>query len=49
MKTLYVDRVSIRRIVTPEDVSAMFGFLLSSAGENIFGQSHGVDGNLETL
>ena len=49
METRYLERVSMRRMVTPEDVAATVVFLLSSAGGNISGQSIGVDGNVETL
>ncbi|WP_035201089.1 SDR family oxidoreductase [Agrobacterium tumefaciens] len=49
METRYLERVSMRRMVTPEDVAATVAFLLSSAGGNISGQSIGVDGNVETL
>jgi NAD(P)-dependent dehydrogenase (short-subunit alcohol dehydrogenase family) len=49
METRYLERVSLRRMVTPEDVAATIAFLLSSAGSNISGQSLGVDGNVETL
>lgn len=49
METRYLERVSLRRMVTPEDVAATIAFLLSNAGSNISGQSLGVDGNVETL
>jgi NAD(P)-dependent dehydrogenase (short-subunit alcohol dehydrogenase family) len=49
METRYLERVSLRRMVTPEDVAATIAFLLSTAGSNISGQSIGVDGNVETL
>lgn len=49
METRYLERVSLRRMVTPEDVAATVAFLLSAAGGNISGQSIGVDGNVETL
>lgn len=49
METRYLERVSLRRMVTPEDVAATIAFLLSAAGSNISGQSIGVDGNVETL
>jgi len=49
METQYLQNVSLRRMVTPRDVAAMAGFLLSHAGRNISGQSIGVDGNVETL
>jgi NAD(P)-dependent dehydrogenase (short-subunit alcohol dehydrogenase family) len=49
MEARYLERVSLRRMVTPEDVAATVAFLLSAAGANISGQSLGVDGNVETL
>jgi NAD(P)-dependent dehydrogenase (short-subunit alcohol dehydrogenase family) len=49
MEKLYLQRVSLRRMVSPHDVAAMVLFLLSPLGENISGQSLGVDGNVETL
>ena len=36
-------------MVIADDVAAMVVFLLSPSGENISGQSLGVDGNVETL
>jgi len=49
MEAQYLQNVSLRRMVTPQDVAEMTGFLLSRAGRNISGQSIGVDGNVETL
>ncbi|MBV9974072.1 MAG: SDR family oxidoreductase [Hyphomicrobiales bacterium] len=49
MEKRYLERVSLRRMVSPNDVAAMVSFLLSDAGRNISGQSIGVDGNVETL
>jgi NAD(P)-dependent dehydrogenase (short-subunit alcohol dehydrogenase family) len=49
MEKTYLDRVSLRRMVTAEDVAATVAYLLSPAGRNISGQSIGVDGNVETL
>jgi NAD(P)-dependent dehydrogenase (short-subunit alcohol dehydrogenase family) len=49
MEKRYLERVSLRRMVTPHDVAAMVLFLLSPMGENISGQSLSVDGNVETL
>jgi NAD(P)-dependent dehydrogenase (short-subunit alcohol dehydrogenase family) len=49
MEHQYLERVSLRRMVTAEDVAAMVQFLLSPAGANISGQSIGVCGNVETL
>jgi len=49
MEQQYLERVSLRRMVTAEDVAATTLFLLSPAGGNISGQSIGVCGNVETL
>ncbi len=49
MEKTYLDRVSLRRMVTAEDVAATVAYLLSPAGRNISGQSIGVDGNVESL
>ena len=49
MEERYLERVSLRRMVSPRDVAAMTAFLLSDAGRNISGQSLGVDGNVESL
>ncbi len=45
----YLDRVSLRRMVTAQDVAATVVFLVSGAGQNISGQSIGVCGNVEAL
>ena len=49
MEKTYLDRVSLRRMVTAGDVAASVAYLLSPAGRNISGQSIGVDGNVEAL
>lgn len=49
MEDRYLEKVSLRRMVSPYDVASMVAFLLSDAGANISGQSLGVDGNVETL
>jgi NAD(P)-dependent dehydrogenase (short-subunit alcohol dehydrogenase family) len=49
MEKTYLDRVSLRRMVTADDVAATVAYLLSPAGRNISGQSIGVDGNVEAL
>jgi len=49
MERAYLERVSLRRMVTADDVAATVAYLLSAAGRNISGQSLGVDGNVETL
>ena len=45
----YLERVSLRRMVSPYDVAAMVIYLLSPMGQNLSGQSLGVDANVETL
>jgi NAD(P)-dependent dehydrogenase (short-subunit alcohol dehydrogenase family) len=49
MEKTYLNRVSLRRMVSAEDVAATVLFLVSDAGRNLSGQSIGVDGNVETL
>lgn len=49
MERQYLAKVSLRRMVSGDDVAAMIAFLLSTAGVNISGQSIGVDGNVEAL
>ena len=49
MEERYLEKVSLRRMVSPYDVADMVAFLLSAAGASISGQSLGVDGNVETL
>ena len=49
MEKTYLDRVSLRRMVSAEDVAAAALFLVSRAGRNLSGQSIGVDGNVESL
>ena len=49
MEKTYLDRVSLRRMVSAEDVAATVLFLVSEAGRNVTGQSIGVDGNVESL
>ncbi len=49
MRADYLGKVSLRRMVTNEDVAATAAFLLSDAGMNISGQSLAVDGNVEAL
>lgn len=49
MEERYLEKVSLRRMVTAHDVAAMVLFLLSPMGDNLSGQSLGVDGNVETL
>ena len=49
MEQQYLERISLRRMVTQEDVAAMVLFLVSDLGRNISGQAIGVCGNVETL
>lgn len=49
MEKEYLDKTSLRRMVTADDVAATILFLLSNAGGNLSGQSIAVDGNVETL
>jgi NAD(P)-dependent dehydrogenase (short-subunit alcohol dehydrogenase family) len=49
MEAQYLSKVSLRRMVSQDDVAAMVAFLLSDAGRNVSGQSLGVDGNVEAL
>jgi NAD(P)-dependent dehydrogenase (short-subunit alcohol dehydrogenase family) len=49
MRKTYLERVSLRRMVSAEDIAATVLFLASAVGANISGQSIGVCGNVETL
>ena len=49
MEQQYLESVSLRRMVTQEDVAAMVLFLVSDLGRNISGQLIGVCGNVEAL
>lgn len=49
MEGTYLEKVSLRRMVSPHDIAKMILFLFSDAGVNLSGQSIGVDGNVETL
>jgi NAD(P)-dependent dehydrogenase (short-subunit alcohol dehydrogenase family) len=49
MERTYLERTSMRRMVTAEDVAGTVLFLVSAAGANISGQSIGVDASLESL
>lgn len=49
MERQYLENVSLRRMVSPDDVAHMALFLISRQGRNISGQSLGVCGNVETL
>ena len=45
----YMKKVSLRRMVSPDDVASSVGYLLSDFGNNISGQSLAVDGNIKIL
>jgi NAD(P)-dependent dehydrogenase (short-subunit alcohol dehydrogenase family) len=49
MEAEYLDRISLRHMVTPDDIASTAIFLCSKAGWNISGQSISVCGNVESL
>ena len=49
MEKTYLEKVSMRRMVTASDIAATIAYLLSPAGRNVSGESIGVDANVETL
>jgi NAD(P)-dependent dehydrogenase (short-subunit alcohol dehydrogenase family) len=49
MRDEYLKKISLRRMVTVDDIAAMTLFLTSPAGGNITGQAISVDGNVEYL
>ena len=49
MERQYLDKVSLRRMVSAEDIANMALFLCSPAGRNISGQALSVCGNVEVL
>lgn len=49
MRDEYLKKVSMRRMVTADDIAATVAFLISDAGANLSGQSLAVDGNVEAL
>jgi NAD(P)-dependent dehydrogenase (short-subunit alcohol dehydrogenase family) len=49
MREEYLNRISLRRMVTSDDVAAMALFLCSPAARNLTGQAISVDGNVEHL
>ncbi|NML31893.1 SDR family oxidoreductase [Paraburkholderia antibiotica] len=49
MKSEYLEKISLRRMVTVDDIAAMALFLASPAGRNVSGQAISVDGNVEYL
>lgn len=49
MERQYLEKVSLRRMVTAQEVAAMVLFLISPSGRGVSGQSLGVCGNVEAL
>ena len=49
MRQAYLRKISLRRMVTADDVAAMALFLCSPAARNVTGQAISVDGNMEFL
>jgi NAD(P)-dependent dehydrogenase (short-subunit alcohol dehydrogenase family) len=49
MKGEYLQKISLRRMVTVHDIAALTLFLASRAGYNVSGQTISVDGNVEYL
>ena len=49
MARRYLERISLRRLMSPQDIAAMVMFLCSEAGRNVSGQALSVCGNVETL
>ena len=49
MREQYLGKISLRRMVTAEDVAAAALFLCSPAARNITGQTISIDGNVESL
>jgi NAD(P)-dependent dehydrogenase (short-subunit alcohol dehydrogenase family) len=49
MRAEYLRKISLRRMVTLDDVAAMALFLCSPAARNVTGQAISVDGNMEYL
>jgi len=49
LRKQYLKKISLRRMVTADDIALTCLFLCSLAGQNISGQAIGVDGNVEYL
>ena len=49
METEYLRNISLRRMVSSNDVASTAAVLISDLGANLSGQSLAVDGNVETL
>lgn len=49
MRQQYLDKISLRRMVSADDVAALALFLCSPAARNMTGQAISIDGNVEYL
>jgi NAD(P)-dependent dehydrogenase (short-subunit alcohol dehydrogenase family) len=49
MRRHYVEKASMKRLISPQDIANMILFLCSEAGRLVSGQVIGVDGNIEYL
>ncbi|MEH6525417.1 MAG: SDR family oxidoreductase [Sneathiella sp.] len=49
MEAEYLKNISLRRMVTMDDIANTVAFVLSDVGKNLSGQSLAVDGNVEAL
>lgn len=49
MRAQYLERISLRRMVTADDIAAMVLFLLTPAGRNVSGQSLSVCAGVENI
>ncbi len=49
IRQAWTRQTSLGRFVSPQDIAAMAGFLVSTQGANISGQALGVDGHTESL
>jgi len=49
LREQFLSKISLRRMVSAEDVAALALFLCSPAARNLTGQAVSVDGNVEYL
>ena len=49
MRQEYVEKASMKRLISPQDIANMILYLCSDAGRLVSGQVIGVDGNVEYL